>query len=117
MNTRELIDMLKDALFSPKEIVEAEIEEETVEAKEVDNHGYIVVNLTQESSISDGLLVMPVEEPTTYPALVDAMSLVARMAVDYDHVHGKTCRIYRLSPVPDGELHELFNIMKEWRSK
>ena len=117
MNTRELIDMLKDALFSPKEIVEAEIEEETVEANEVDNHGYIVVNLTQKSSISDGLLVMPVEEPTTYPVLVDAMGLVARMAVDYDHVHGRTCRIYRLTPVADGELHELFDIMKEWRSR
>lgn len=117
MSLREIFDKLKDALFPPGGIVEAEIEEETVEANEVDNHGYVVVNLTQKSFLADGLLVMPVEQPTTYPALADAMSLVARMAEDYDHVHGKTCRIYRLTPVADNELHELFNIMKEWRSK
>ena len=124
MSPKEIIAKLKEAIFSQGgEIVEAEIEEETVEANEVDNHGYVVVNLTQKSFLPDGnpaggLLVMPIEHPSTHPTLNKAMGLVARMSKEFeDHVYGKTLRIYRLVDVSEGELLQLFEEMRAWRSK
>lgn len=113
MKLQELWASMKNWVAPAVEIITGEVEDEEVEAYEIDHHGYVVVNLTQKAETSDGLLVMPAEEPCTHITLSMAMNLVARLHADFGHQYGKTMRIYRLSPVPNSEIRSLFDKLKE----
>jgi hypothetical protein len=95
-------------------IGEGEIEDEELDAEEVESHGYVVVNLTQRSFISDGFLVMPDEMPCTYMTLNEALNLVAGLhEEDERHRYGETVRIYRLAVISNDEIRSMFDLLKK----
>lgn len=109
-----IIDRIMAAIRSSGELAIGEIEDEEIDAEEVSNHGYVVVNLTKKAFMADGHLVMPIEEPCTHMTLNEALNLVARVhEEDARHKYGETVRIYRLAPIPASEIRSMFDLLKE----
>lgn len=94
-------------------IVPLEVEADDIEdPPEEVNHGYVVINTVLDIPGFERHRYVMGDMATTYPTLHKAMSVVANAHSEYGHNH-KTARVFRLIPVPESELRDLFDRLVE----